>query len=60
MRSVERRLARLETPTGEVPALEDWLDVLDAPDPATALAALSARFPGPYAAPYLAALDALA
>lgn len=60
MRSLERRLAKLETPTGAAPGIEDWLTVLDAADPDAALADLSARFPGPYSAPYLAALDALA
>ena len=57
MRALDRRLSRLETPTGNAPALEDWLDVLDAADPEAAFADLSARFPGPYSAPYLEALD---
>lgn len=47
MRALERRLDKLERPEVGDPKTEDWLDVLDAPDQAAALADLDRRFPGP-------------
>lgn len=59
MRKLDRRVSRLEAPPSADPVMEDWLGVLDAPDPERALADLRARFPNPSAA-YLATLDWLA
>lgn len=60
MRGLERRLERLETGNGRDPTLEEWLDVLDAPDPDKALADLSARYPGERSPAYRAFWDSLA
>lgn len=59
MSALERRLTKLESGAGRDPALEDWLAVLDAPDPDAALADLNRRFPGPRSAAYLAWWDTL-
>lgn len=59
MRGLERRLERLEG-GGRDPSVEDWMAVLDSPDPDAALAELNARFPGPRSPRYLEFMDSLA
>lgn len=56
-RALERRLEKLERPDSGEATIEDWLDVLDAPDQDAALADLNRRFPGGAAAGVLAVLD---
>lgn len=59
MKTLARRIDRLEHPEGRDPILEDWLDVLDAPDREAALKDLERRYPRPWSGPYMAALDRL-
>ena len=52
------RIAKLEGSTSE-PTIEDWIEVLDAPDQEAALADLQARFPAMLSPKYRAQLDKL-
>lgn len=60
MNPLDRRLSRLEAPSSQEPAHEDWLAVLDADDPTEALAAFEERFPIVKTARHKSALDKLA
>lgn len=60
MKTLTRRVDRLERPETGDPRIEDWLDVLDAADPDAALADLNRRFPGPRSAAYMDGIGRLA
>lgn len=58
MIAIARRLFKLEAGSGEMPMVEDWLDLLEDRSP-DRIAAFEARFPRHFASPTAIFLDKL-